>query len=107
MTLQERCEAQARSMDEEGWYVAANVLRLAADALPTDGGDMNVAELTGSLALLGMSQTDAARFFKVNDRTVRRWIAGEQPIPEAVAIALWLMIKHGETADSVVHSRKS
>lgn len=62
---------------------------------------MNTAELLGSLALLGMSQMDAARFFKVDGRTVRRWVAGEQPIPEAVAIALWLMIRHGETMDSV------
>lgn len=68
---------------------------------------MKPAELIGSLALLGMSQMDAARFFKVNGRTVRRWIAGEQPIPEAVAIALWLMIRHGETMSSVVQSRQS
>lgn len=55
---------------------------------------MNAAEFLGSLALLGMSQTEAARLFKVNDRTVRRWIETEPP--EAVAIALRLMIKHGE-----------
>lgn len=66
---------------------------------------MNAAEFLGSLALLGMSQTDAARFFKVNGRTVRRWI--ETKPPESVAIALWLMIRHGETMSSVVHSRSS
>lgn len=57
---------------------------------------MNPAELTGSLALLGLSQLGAARLFAVNGRTVRRWVAGEQEIPKAVAIALRLMIKHQE-----------
>jgi DNA-binding transcriptional regulator YiaG len=65
---------------------------------------MNAAEFLGSLALLGMSQTDAARFFKVNGRTVRRWI--EKEPPESVAIALWLMIRHGETVDSVTRKRE-
>lgn len=55
---------------------------------------MNPAELTGSLALLGMSQMDAARLFQVNGRTVRRWIAGEQEVPEAVAIALRLKLEN-------------
>jgi hypothetical protein len=54
-----------------------------------------------------VQRMEAARFFKVNGRTVRRWISGEQPIPEAVAIALWLMIRHGETMSSVVHSRNT
>lgn len=65
---------------------------------------MNAAEFLGSLALLGMSQTAAARFFRVNDRTVRRWIETEPP--EAVAVALWLMIRHGETKDSVTRKRE-
>lgn len=33
MTLPERCRAQARSMDEEGWYVCANVLAAAAEQI--------------------------------------------------------------------------
>lgn len=33
MITAERCRAQARSMDEEGWYVCANVLRQAAEEL--------------------------------------------------------------------------
>jgi hypothetical protein len=35
MTLSERCRAQAESMDLEGWYVCANILREAADRLET------------------------------------------------------------------------
>lgn len=58
---------------------------------------MSTAEFLGSLKLLSLSQMGAARLFKVDGRTVRRWVAGEQPIPEAVAIALRLMIKHGES----------
>jgi len=61
---------------------------------------MTPAEFLGSLFLLNLSQADAARLFKVNDRTVRRWIVGEQPIPEAVALALRLMIKHGEKPEN-------
>ena len=37
MTLAERCRAQSRSMDLEGWYVAANVLWEAAEALDKMG----------------------------------------------------------------------
>lgn len=54
---------------------------------------MSPAELIGSLELLGLTQMGAARLFKIDGRTVRRWTAGEKPVPEAVAIALRLMIK--------------
>lgn len=57
---------------------------------------MSPAELIGSLELLGLSQLAAARLFHVDGRTVRRWIAGEQAVPHAVAIALRMMIKHRE-----------
>lgn len=33
MRLAQRCRAQARNMDSEGWYVAANVLWKAAEVL--------------------------------------------------------------------------
>jgi hypothetical protein len=48
-------------------------------------------QLKGHLQRVGLSQMEAARRLDVNPRTVRRWIAGESPIPEAVAqlVALW------------------
>lgn len=34
---------------------------------------------------LGLSQVGAARFLGVDERTSRRWIAGEREIPETVS----------------------
>lgn len=48
------------------------------------------------LAALGLSQTGAAKLFRTNDRTVRRWASGAD-IPVAVQIALLLMIRHNIT----------
>ena len=52
---------------------------------------MTAPEYRTALAALGLSQVGAAKLFKVNERTSRRWALGEQAIPEAVAIALRLM----------------
>jgi hypothetical protein len=51
-------------------------------------------ELRRALDQMGLSQVGAACLFGVNDRTVRRWIKGDQPIPRLVEIVLWLMIKY-------------
>jgi DNA-binding transcriptional regulator YiaG len=45
------------------------------------------------LAALGLSQRGFARHVGANERTVRRWIAGEQDIPPWVALVLDLMEK--------------
>ena len=45
-----------------------------------------------AIAALNLSQIGAAKLFQVNPRTSRSWALGERPIPEAVAIALRLMI---------------
>ena len=63
---------------------------------------MNPAELTGSLAVLGLTKSGAARLFGVTYRTVHRWTEGEQEIPRAVAIALRLMIRFGVKPEDVV-----
>lgn len=62
---------------------------------------MTAADLRASLALLGMSQLGAARLFGVNGKTVRNWVAGRNAVPPAVAIALRLMLKHGEKLEDV------
>ena len=52
---------------------------------------MKPSELKRHLQRVGIGQMEAARRLKVNPRTVRRWVAGDSPIPEAVAqlVALW------------------
>lgn len=42
---------------------------------------------------LGLSQRAAGRFLGVDERTSRKWIAGDSRIPEAVAKLLRLMVR--------------
>lgn len=49
---------------------------------------MTPADLRSALDRLGLSQQAAARLWGVNPRTVRRWLAGDQDIPEWVPYAL-------------------
>lgn len=37
-------------------------------------------------------QTALARELAINDRTVRRWVAGASPVPQSVALCVRLMI---------------
>lgn len=52
--------------------------------------EMTPAELRASgEALFGYGwQSKLARHFSVADRTVRRWVAGEAPVPEGIATAI-------------------
>lgn len=43
---------------------------------------------------LGMSQVGSARFFGVAERTPRKWIKEDHPIPPAVAMLLAVMVHH-------------
>jgi DNA-binding transcriptional regulator YiaG len=53
---------------------------------------MSAADFRAALARLGLSQSEAARRCGVNPRTVRRWIAGDRPIPGPVIalIRTWM-----------------
>lgn len=42
---------------------------------------------------LGLSQRAAGRFLGADERTSRRWIAGDSAVPESVAKLLRLMIR--------------
>jgi hypothetical protein len=53
---------------------------------------MTKKQYADALNRLGLSQVGAAAFLKVGDRTSRRWIAGDAPIPHAVGLLLTLMI---------------
>ena len=62
---------------------------------------MNGTEYGRALERLGLSQVGAARLLGVNDRTSRRWIANEVPIPLSVAVMLQLIIKRRIETDYV------
>jgi len=53
---------------------------------------MSPQQFRNALRRLRLSQVQAARRLSVNERTVRRWVAGDSRIPESVALLLhtWL-----------------
>lgn len=53
---------------------------------------MTPAELQAATAELGLSQLALGRMVDVNARTVRRWFAGDAPIPGAVSVLLRLAL---------------
>ena len=60
---------------------------------------MLAAEFRESLVRLGFSQTAFAKFARIDDRSVRRWISGETPVPGWVPVMLRLI----ELAGTVEH----
>jgi DNA-binding transcriptional regulator YiaG len=54
---------------------------------------MTPRQLQHAIDQLGLSQRGAARFLGVDERTMRKWIADDARIPEAVAKLLRLMIR--------------
>jgi DNA-binding transcriptional regulator YiaG len=50
---------------------------------------------------LGLSQRKAGRFLGVDERTSRKWIAGDARIPESAAKLLRLMVKMTLKPDDV------
>ena len=54
---------------------------------------MTGAEYQKLIDAFGLTQVDSAIMLGVNDRTVRRWIADEVPIPHHAALVLRLMKK--------------
>jgi hypothetical protein len=54
-----------------------------------------------ALDKLGVSQRGARLLLDVDERQIRRWVAGDSRIPSAVAKLLRLMIKHGISPDEV------
>lgn len=49
---------------------------------------MTAPELRAALAALDLTQGGLARLVAVNPRTVRRWLAGDLPVPRAEALLL-------------------
>jgi transcriptional regulator with XRE-family HTH domain len=55
---------------------------------------MTAAQLKKALAKAGLSQRGTATKLEINERTMRRYISGEQPIPRVVEYALLYLIEH-------------
>jgi plasmid maintenance system antidote protein VapI len=51
---------------------------------------------------LGLSQRGAGKFLGVDERTSRKWIAGDARIPESVAMLLRLMVRLKIKPDDVL-----
>lgn len=53
---------------------------------------MNPTTLRAAPAALGLSGRGLARVLDVNEKTWRRWVAGQVPIPRSVALAVQAML---------------
>lgn len=50
---------------------------------------MTAAQLKKALAKAALSQRGAAKLLEINERTMRRYIAGELPVPRVVEYAVY------------------
>lgn len=62
---------------------------------------MTATQFRTALDRLKLSQLGAAKLFRSNDRTVRRWAIGERAVPVTVAIMLKLMLAGKITAADI------
>jgi DNA-binding transcriptional regulator YiaG len=67
---------------------------------------MTPTQYATAIKALGLSQRGAAKVFGVDERTSRKWIAGDSRVPEPVAKLLRVMIKHKIKPDElmIVHT---
>jgi hypothetical protein len=62
---------------------------------------MTPTQFRSALDRLGLSQLGAARLFRADGRTARRWALGERTVPKTVAILLKLMLAEKITAADI------
>lgn len=67
---------------------------------------MTPKQFQATLDRLGLSQQGAARLIGADPRTARKWVAGENKVPECVAILLRLMLAGKITQEDVEGARK-
>lgn len=91
--LPTRLRTHSDSMYSEGFYTAAFAMDEAAEALDAAESNMTPKQYIEAIDKLGLSQRSAGKFLGVDERTSRRWVAGESAIPESVAKLLRLMIR--------------
>jgi plasmid maintenance system antidote protein VapI len=62
---------------------------------------MTANQFNKALDTLGIGQTELANALEINDRTIRRFAAGEWPVPIPIAMLLNLMLKTGTNLDDL------
>jgi DNA-binding transcriptional regulator YiaG len=79
-----------KSLPEVGWGNLPS--DRATDYLADRVMPMSPQQFRDALRRLRLSQVQAAKRLSVNERTVRRWVAGDSRIPESVALLMhtWL-----------------
>jgi transcriptional regulator with XRE-family HTH domain len=62
---------------------------------------MTKTQLTKAMTQLGITQSALASLAKANERTVRRWMKGDWPVPRPVALLLNLMLDTKSTMEDL------
>lgn len=62
---------------------------------------MTPEQIEAALKQLGLSPKAAGHLFRHDERTMRRWIAGDRGIPQGIAILLQLLLAGKITAADV------
>jgi DNA-binding transcriptional regulator YiaG len=92
MKLSERALIHADKMDDEGWYVTANVLAACAEALDEEPG-MTPKQYKTIIEQLGMSQERAGGWLGVSPRTGQNYAAKGPPEPVAKLLRMMVRLK--------------
>jgi hypothetical protein len=67
---------------------------------------MSPAQFQKAIDRLGLSQVAAAKLVGADPRTARKWVAGDNKVPECVAILLRLMLAGKITEDDIAAARR-
>lgn len=93
MKLSERAIIHANKMQDEGWYVTANVLAACAEALDEDTAAMTPKQYKVIIDSLGLSQERAGEWLGVSARTGQNYAAKGPPEPVAKLLRLVVKLK--------------
>jgi len=91
--LSERALIHADKMDEEGWYVTANVLAACAAALDEERAAMTPEQYKAIIEQLRLSQEHAGEWLGVSARTGQNYAAKGPPEPVAKLLRLCVRLK--------------
>jgi hypothetical protein len=92
MKLSQRALIHADKMDEEGWYVTANILAACAEALDEEPG-MTPKQYKTIIEQLGLTQEGAGEWLGVSPRTGQNYAAKGPPEPVAKLLRLMVRLK--------------
>jgi transcriptional regulator with XRE-family HTH domain len=51
-------------------------------------------ELQALIKTAGLTQRELAKMLNINERTIRRYVLGELPIPKVVELAVTCLVEH-------------